>query len=388
MLAGVVASLVGFAGSVAVVLAGLRAVGADRVQASSGLLALSVAMGLTGIVLCWRTRMPVSIAWSTPGAALLIGAGHVRGGYAAALGAFVVSGLLVLAAGFLRPFERAVAAIPAPLASALLAGVLFPICLSPARAAVALPLLSAPMIVTWLVLLRVARRLAVPGALVAAGVALAVDGRLGGGTFAQVAPSLSATLPDLEPSTMISLGLPLFLVTMASQNLAGISVLRLHGYRPPLRPILVSTGAVSTAIAPLGGHAINLAAITAALMAGPDAGPRRERRWIAGVAGGTSYLLLGPAAGLATAFIASSPPLLIEAVAGLALLSALSAALTAATAEPDHRDAAVVTFVTTASGITAVGLNAPVWGLLAGLVVLAVQRVGRRRADRAKARSA
>ncbi len=376
LLAGVVAALVGFAGSFAVVLAGLRAVGADTAQASSGLLVLSVSMGLTGLVLCWLTRMPVSIAWSTPGAALLIGVGHVHGGYAAALGAFVVAGLLVLAAGLSRRFEGLIAAIPPPLASALLAGVLLPICLAPARASVALPLLTAPVIVTWLVLLRVARRLALPGALLAAGVALAVDGRLGGSAFGRAAPALTATLPHFDLGTMISLGVPLFLVTMASQNLAGIGVLRLHGYRPRLRPILTSTGAVSAVIAPLGGHGINLAAITAALMAGPDAGPRPERRWIAGAAGGASYLLLGPAAGLATAFIASSPPLLIDAVAGLALLSALGSALAAATVDPGLRDAALVTFVTSASGITAVGLSAPVWGLLAGLGFHAVQRLG------------
>ncbi len=376
VLAGVAAALVGFAGSFAVVLAGLRAVGASHLQASSGLLVLSVAMGVTGIVLCWRTRMPVSIAWSTPGAALLIGAGAVHGGYAAALGAFVVSGLLVVAAGLSRSFERAIVAIPAPLASALLAGVLLPICISTARAAVTLPGLAAPVILTWLLLLRVARRLAVLGALLAAGVALTVDGRLGGGAFTNAAPSLTATLPHFELRTVVSLGLPLFLVTMASQNLAGTSVLLLHGYRPRLRPILTSTGAVSTVIAPLGGHGINLAAITAALMAGPDAGPRPERRWIAGAAGGATYLVLGPAAGLATAFIASSPPLLIEAVAGLALLSALGAALSAATADLGYRDAALVTFATTASGVTALGLNAPFWGLIAGLVVLGVQRAG------------
>jgi benzoate membrane transport protein len=376
-LAGVVAAIVGFAGSFAVVLAGLRAVGADRAQASSGLLVLSVAMGLTAIVLCWRSRMPLSIAWSTPGAALLIGAGAVHGGYASALGAFVVAGLLTVIAGLSAPFERAIAAIPAPLASALLAGVLLPVCLAPAHAAVALPGLTAPVIVTWLVLMRIARRLAVPGALLAAGIALAVDGRLSGGAFSHPLPSITATLPHLDPGTIAGVGLPLFLVTMASQNLAGMSVLALHGYRPRLRPVLTTTGAVSAVIAPLGGHGINLAAITAALMAGPDAGPRPERRWIAGAAAGATHVGLGLAAGLATAFIATAPPVLIEAVAGLALLGALGGALTAATEDPIHRDAALVTFVVTASQITAVGLSAPFWGLLAGLGFLGLQRAGR-----------
>ena len=378
VLAGVTAALVGFTGSFAVVLAGLRAVGADRAQTSSGLLVLSVTMGATAIVLCRRSRIPLSIAWSTPGAALLIGAGPVHGGYAAALGAFVVAGVLTVIAGLVTPLQRAIAAIPAPLASALLAGVLLPICVAPARAVVTLPSLTAPVILTWLVLMRVARRLAVPGALLAAGVALVADGRLGGGAFTDPLPALTATLPHLDLSTLVSVGLPLFLVTMASQNLAGMSVLALHGYQPRLRPVLSTTGVVSAVTAPLGAPGINLAAITAALMAGPDAGPRPERRWIAGAAGGASYVVLGPAAGLATAFIATAPPLLIEAVAGLALLGALGGALSAATADPARRDAALVTFVVTASQITALGLSSPFWGLIAGLAFLGVQRTARR----------
>ncbi len=374
-LAGVVAALVGFAGSFTVVLAGLRAVGADRAQASSGLLVLSVTMGVLGAVLCWRSRMPLSIAWSTPGAAVLIGAGHVPGGYRAALGAFLFAAVLTVLAGCSDRFERVIASIPAPLASALLAGVLLPVCLAPARAAVSLPGLAVPVIVTWLVLLRVARRLAVPGALLAAAVALAVDGRFGGGAFTHAQPSLTATLPSIDLQTMISLGVPLFLVTMVSQNLAGLSVLALHGYRPRLRPVLTSTGAVSAAIAPLGGHAVNLAAITAGLMSGPDAGPRPERRWIAGVSAAATYLVLGPAAGVATAVIATSPALLVEAVAGLALLTSLGAALAAATRDGAYRDAALVTLVVTASQITAAGLSAPFWGLIAGLGFLGLQRV-------------
>ena len=387
VLAGVTAALVGFAGSLAIVLAGLRAVGADRARASSGLLALSVAMGVTAIVLSTLTRMPLSIAWSTPGAALLIGTGAVPGGWPAALGAFVFAGLLTAAAGLSARFERVIAAIPAPLASALLAGVLLPVCLAPARAVVSLPGLAAPVIVTWLVLSRLARRVAVPGALLAAAVALAVDGRFGHGAFAHAAPSLTATLPHVDLRTIVSVGVPLFLVTMASQNLAGMTVLALHGYRPRLGPTLTVTGAVSAVTAPLGGHGINLAAITAALMAGADAGPRPERRWIAAVAGGATYLVLGPAAGVATALIATSPPLLVEAVAGLALLGALGGALgsalgtapgpPAATGGADHREAALVTFLVTASQITALGLSAPFWGLLAGLALVGLERLRR-----------
>ena len=161
---------------------------------------------------------------------------------------------------------------------------------------------------------------------------------------------------------------------MVSQNVAGMSVLAAHGYAAPMRPVLVTTGAASVAGAPLGGHGINLAAITAALAAGPEAGPDPSRRWIAGVSAGVVYLVIGPAAGLATALLAASPPVLIEAVAGLALLGTLGAALRAATDDEEQREAAIVTFVVCASGVTALGISAPFWGLVAGLLLLAVQR--------------
>jgi benzoate membrane transport protein len=375
IVAGLVAALVGFFGSFSVVLAGLHAIGADRAESASGLAVLLIAMGVVGVVLSWRTRMPLSIAWSTPGAAVLIGAGHVHGGYPAALGAFVVSGALLTLAGLSRRFERLVTAIPPPLASALLAGVLLPVCLAPARALVAYPGLTAPMVATWLVLTRVARRLAVPGAFAAAAAALIIDGRVHTNALSHPFLRLTAVAPAFHLGTVLSIAVPLFLVTMASQNLAGITVLRLHGYEPPLGPVLTSTGAVSAVSAPFGGHAINLAAITAGLMAGPDGGPRRERRWIAAASGGMTYIVLGLFTGLATGFVASAPPVLIESVAGLALLGALGAALRAATDDPAQRDAALVTLVVTASGIAAVGLGAPFWGLVGGLVVLAVQRL-------------
>ena len=372
--AGLIAALVGFFGSFSVVLAGLHAIGASHAESVSGLAVLSLGMGAVGIVLSWRTRMPISIAWSTPGAAVLIGAGHVDGGYPAALGAFAVCGGLLVLAGLSDRFERVVTAIPRPIASALLAGVLLPVCLSPARSLVAYPALTAPMVVVWLVLTRFARRLAVVGAFAAAVVALVIDGRVHGGALAHPLLRLTLVAPTLHLATVLSIGLPLFLVTMASQNLAGLAVLSMHGYDAPLRPVLTSTGAVSAATAPFGAHTINLAAITAGLMAGPDGGPRRERRWLAAAAGGATYVALGLFMGLATGLVAGAPSVLVEAVAGLALLGALGAALRAATNEEPIRDAALVTLVVTASGITAAGLGAPFWGLVGGLVMLAIHR--------------
>ncbi|HEX2312780.1 MAG TPA: benzoate/H(+) symporter BenE family transporter, partial [Thermomonospora sp.] len=214
---------------------------------------------------------------------------------------------------------------------------------------------------------------AVPGALAAAVVAIVLDGGadLGG---AALLPVVEPTLPRWEPAAMIGIALPLYLVTMASQNVPGMAVLAGYGYRPDLRPILLATGTGSAAAAPFGGHAINLAAITAALAAGPDAHPDPARRWIASVTAGAGMIALGLGAGVATALVLASPPVLIEAVAGLALLGALASAVGAAVADPDRREAAVVTFAVTASGVTIAGVGAAFWGLLAGAALLLSHR--------------
>lgn len=373
VLAGVVASVVGFASTFALVLAGLRAVGAGEAQAASGLAVLCLAMGVVAIGLGLRHRMPLTIAWSTPGAALLISAGLPSGGYAAALGAFLATGVLIVLAGLWGRLGRWVAAIPPALASAMLAGVLLTVCLAPVRAAVELPLQAGPVILAWALLVRFARPWAVPGALAVAAVAIAADPRDAAGP-AQLLPVLTFTMPVLDGEALLGLALPLFVVTMTSQNITGMGVLAGFGYTPPLRPVLLTTGAATMVGAPFGAHAINLAAITAALTAGPDADPDPSRRWIASVSGGIAYLVLGLTAGVATALVSVAPPLLIEAVAGLALIGALAGALTAAIADAERREAAVVTFVVSASSITAVGISAPFWGLVAGLAFLAVQR--------------
>jgi benzoate membrane transport protein len=382
IIAGLVVALVGFASSFAIVLAGLHAVGASDAQASSGLLVLSVAMGITGVALSYIYKMPLSMAWTTPGAALLIAAGHVSGGYAAAVGAFAFAGVLIVLAGLWAPLTRLLTLIPGPLASGLLAGVLLQVCVAPAQAVAEVPKLAGPMVLVWLVLWKVARRWAVPGALAAAAIAVALDpvdfDHAGG---AHLLPQLTWTTPAFDLGTLLGLGLPLFVVTTVSQNVAGMAVLAAHGYRAPMRPVLVTTGAATVVGAPLGGHGINLAAITAAMAAGPDAGPDPGRRWLAAASAGALYFVIGPCAGLATALLTASPPVLIEGVAGLALLSTLGAALRAATDDDERRDAAIVTFAVTASGVTALGISAPFWGLVAGLGLLAVQnaRYGRQR---------
>ncbi|REE94957.1 benzoate/H(+) symporter BenE family transporter [Thermomonospora umbrina] len=369
LLAGIVTGLVAFASSFAVVLAGLRSVGADPGQAASGLLALCAAGGAAAIWFGLRRRMPISIAWSTPGAALLVSTGAVEGGFAAAVGAFLVCGLLIAVTGLFTPLGRWIATIPQPLAAAMLAGVLLELCVAPARAVAEVPMMAIPVVLVWALLSRFARPWAVPGALAAAAVAIGIDG---GADLEGVGllPAVTPTMPQWSPAALISIAFPLYLVTMASQNVPGMAVLAGYGYRPELRGLLVGTGAGTAVAAPFGGHAINLAAITAALAAGPDAHPDPERRWIASVTAGSTMIVLGLGSGLATALVLASPPVLIEAVAGLALLGALASAVGAAVADPDRREAAVVTFAVTASGVTIAGVGAAFWGLLAGASLL------------------
>lgn len=275
-----------------------------------------------------------------------------------------------MAAGLFPVLGRAVAAIPQPVAGAMLAGVLLPLCTAPVRALVEVPRLAVPVVAAWLLLHRFARRWAVPGALVVAVVAIALTTPAAGLGDVGLRPVVELTAPAWDVAALVGLALPLFLVTMAAQNVPGTAVLVGYGYRPPLGSALRVTGLASAVAAPVGGHAVNLAAITAALAAGPDAHPDPDRRWIASVTAGAGLALLGLGAGAATALVALSPPVLIEAVAGLALLGALATALTSALAEPAAREAAVVTFVVTASGVTLLGVGGAFWGLVAGGLML------------------
>ena len=370
--AGVLAAFVGFASSFAVVLKGLSAMGASPAQAASGLMALSVAMGMCAIGLSLWRREPISIAWSTPGAALLASSAVPEGGFPAAVGAFLVCGGLIVLAGSWRPLGRAVAAIPSSLANAMLAGVLLNLCLAPMRAVAALPLLALPIILIWAVVWRFARLYALPAAVAATIALLAAQGS-GGQTVEWLAGPV-LVMPVWSTAAAIGLGLPLFLVTMASQNIPGMAVLSVNGYRPPSGPLFQATGLFTLLAVPFGGHAVNLAAITAALCAGPDAHPDPSRRYWAAVSAGATYIVFGVLAGAATGLIAVSPPLLIEAIAGLALLGALGGALMGAVREAEEREAALITFLVTASGLSFFGISGAFWGLLAGGAMRALAR--------------
>jgi benzoate membrane transport protein len=383
LVAGLVGALTGFASTFALVLAGLRAVGATPAQAASGLLILCLAQAALAIVLSLRYRMPLSFAWSSPGAALLIAAKTTTGSFSAAVGAFLVCGLLIVLTGLWPALTRAIVRIPTPIASAMLAGILFPICLSPVLASVQLPLLALPIVIVWLVLYGIAPRWAVPGALVVTIVVVAITAGTGWLHGSVVAPQLSFVAPTFDPLVIVSLGLPLFIVTMAGQNVPGFAVLRTLDYQnPPARAALVGSGILSAGGALFGGHAVNLAALSAAIMAGPDSHPDKAKRWIATVTGGVVYVALGLCAGLATSLVSATPPLLITAVAGLAMLGALVGGISASLEQPENRIVAIVTFLVVASGIVVVGIGSPFWGLLAGGVVMLWLGWHRRRAAR------
>lgn len=373
--AGLLAAFVGFASSFAVVLAGYAAVGASPAEAASGLMAVSIAMGLGGMVLSLATRMPVSIAWSTPGSALLAASAVPEGGFPAAVGAFLLTGALIVLAGLWKPLGRAVAAIPPTLANAMLAGVLLPLCLAPVAAVAEMPALALPVVLAWAVVARLNRLLAVPAAVLLAVGLIAATATLPEGLIAgALVPAPVLVVPAFVPSALVGIALPLFLVTMASQNIPGIAVLNANGYRPEAGPLFTATGVFTLLGAPFGAHAVNLAAITAAICAGPEAHPDPARRWPAALVAGAGYVVLGLGAGAAAAFVAAAPPVLIQAVAGLALLGAFGAATMAALQVPEEREAAVVCFLVAGGGLTIWGIGGAFWGLLAGLALRALAR--------------
>lgn len=351
-------------------IAGLSAVGASPAQASSGLLAICLAVAIMNIVAALWLRIPLAFAWSTPGAAVLLATTTDGIRFSDAVGAFLVCAALTVLCGLWPALGRAITNIPKPLASAMLAGVLLPICLAPIEAVATLPLLAAPIMIVWLVLYRLAPRWAVPAAMLVAIIAIVAAA----GTdwiAASPLPRLVFIAPTFDLFTILSIGLPLFVVTMAGQNVPGFVVMSTNGYAAPPRFALVASGIGSSAANLFGGHAMNLGAITAAIMAGPESHPDRDKRWIATLTNGILYIPLGLGAGVAGALVAAAPSILITAVAGLAVMGALISSIVNALDQPQHRLAAILTFLVVASGVVIVGIGSALWGLLVGGAVMA-----------------
>jgi benzoate membrane transport protein len=364
-IAGLVTAIVGFSSAFAVVLTGLRAVGASPVQAASGLAALCLTMGIATILLAVRYRIPITIAWSTPGGALLAASPAPVGGWATAVGAFVVTGVLIVATAAVPALGSLIAKIPTSIAQAMLAGVLVPLCLKPVLATAASPGLMWPLLLAWLVVLALAPRWATPAAIAAALVVTLLN--LHGSPDISLGFTLVA--PHFDAQAIVGIAIPLWLVTMAAQNVPGVAVLKSFGYVTPWRPTLLVTGLGTVLGAFAGGHAINMAAISAALAAGHDAGPDPTRRWKAAVTCGGVYVLFAAGAGVVAAVVLAAPGGLLPAAAGLALVGTLAGSIQQALEDMPGRLPAAVTFLVAASGITVLGIGGAFWALLVGVLL-------------------
>lgn len=376
------AVVVGFASTILVIMEAARNVGATPAEQASWAAALCFGMAVSSFILSYRYKMPMITAWSTPGAVLIATSGSGIS-YQNALGAFVVAGLLMVVAGLIKPLERAIEKIPASLAAAMLGGVLLRYTLGVPGAAVAMPWAVLPLVIVFFALRLSYPLYAVPAAVVL-GVAFAgFGGGLAGDCCDFGLTALVWTTPAFDVQTILSIGVPLFLVTMASQNLPGFAVLRASGYQPPVQPALLVTGAASMLMAPFGSHAINMAAITASIVTGPDCHPDPKKRWLVAWPYLILYGLIGLMAAGFVQVLGALPKDLITAIAGLALFSPLMGSVIAMMKEPRDIESALVTFLVTASGLTLGGVGSAFWGLVAGLVLFGARHLlarARRRA--------
>jgi benzoate membrane transport protein len=368
------AVVVGFAASILIIMEAARAVGASPSQQASWAASLCFGMAITSLVLSWRYKMPIITAWSTPGAVLIATSGAGIS-YEKALGAFVVAGLLMAATALITPISRVIARIPSSIAAAMLAGVLLKYTLGVPGAALAMPYYVTPLIALFFVLRMGNALFAVPVIVVLAVAIAALGGQMQGPCCSFGITSLEFATPQFDYAVVIGLGVPLYLVTMASQNLPGFAVLRAAGYQPPVSPCLFVTGIGSALLAPFGSHAVNMAAITASLVTGPDTHPDMEQRWKTVLPYAVMYIAVGLAAATCIEILGALPKPLITAVAGLALFSPLMGGMAAMIKEPREIEAALVTFMVTASGFAIFNIGSAFWGLVAGVLVWGLRKL-------------
>lgn len=377
MSAGFVAILVGYTSAAAIVFQAALSAGATPDQVSSWLWAVGVAMGVMGIALSLYYKHPIMIAWSTPGAALLVTS--LPGvAYSDAIGAFLFCSALITLCGVTGWFDKIMKLVPHSLASAMLAGVLLRFGLNVFPAFEAETVIVGAMVLTYIIGKWRKSPYAIPLTFASGVLLSAFQGKI---DISGISLSLTTPVwqtPSFDLSVLIGIGLPLFIVTMASQNVPGIAVLRAHGYQTPASPLIGWTGAMGLIFAPFGGYAFNMAAITAALCMGEDVDKDPARRYLATVWVGVFYILAGLFGATVAGFFAAFPAALVAAIAGLALLGTIANSLHVALSEPTGREAAILTFVLTASGGTFLSIGAPFWGLLVGLAVYGLnQRFGR-----------
>ena len=365
--AGFVAVLVGFTSSIALVFQAAQAAGASPAQIGSWIGALSLGMGLCTLGLSLWYKQPVMVAWSTPGAALLV-TSLAGVSLSQAIGAFVFCGLLIVLAGVSGLFARFMDKIPTALASAMLAGVLARFALDAVLATKAQAILVLGMFAVYLIAKRMTARYAILAVLAFGITASFALGLIKPGVLTWAITKPLWITPSFDVGVLISVAVPLFIVTMASQNIPGVVTMRANGYATPVSPVITATGIATMVLAPFGAYALNLAAITAAICMGPSAHENPNRRYLASAACGVVYLMVALLAGTVATFFAAFPKEFILAIAGIALLGTISGGLAAATKDESQREAALITFLVTLSGISIAGVGAAFWGLVAGLV--------------------
>ncbi|MEL6816154.1 MAG: benzoate/H(+) symporter BenE family transporter [Cyanobacteria bacterium J06598_3] len=374
VIAGFITVLVGFTGAGVIVFQAAQALGASPAEIGSWIWALGLGMGLTSIILSWRYKHPVVTAWSTPGAALLIPAA-AGVSMSEAIGAFLVCAVLLTVCGFTGWFERVMNLIPLSLASGMLAGVLLQFGLAVFVSMQTQFIMTFSMFVLYLVMRRAQPRYAVLSALVFGILIAGAQGLLQLDAIQwQLAQPIFIT-PQFSLSAIMGIALPLFVVTMASQNVPGVAVIRAFGYNTPISPLIGWTGVATFLLAPFGAFALNLAAITAAISMGREAHEDPGKRYVAAIAAGVFYILIGIFGATVGSLFAALPVELTRAIAGLALLGTIGQGLATALTSENDREAALITFLVTASGMALFGIGSAFWGLVAGVLATATTQL-------------
>lgn len=373
VIAGFITILVGFASSAVIVFQAARAVGASQAEIASWMWALGLAMGITCIGLSLRYRVPVVTAWSTPGAAMLVvGAGGLP--LSDAIGAFLLAAVLGMIAGFSGLFEKAMRRIPVSLAAGMLAGVLLRFGLDVFVSMQTQLSMALAMFVSYLIGRRWFPRYAVIATLAVGVLVAAAQGLMHWDRVQLELARPLFTSPTLSWAAVFGIALPLFMVTMASQNVPGVAVLKASGYSAPVSPLIGWIGVVNTVLVPFGAFAINLAAITAAICMGREVHDDPARRYVAAVSAGVFYIVIGLFGATVAAVFAAFPKELIAALAGIALFGTIASSLASALREESEREPALITFLVTASGVTLVGIGSAFWGLVAGVLTMLALR--------------
>ncbi|MGB3500485.1 MAG: benzoate/H(+) symporter BenE family transporter [Mesorhizobium sp.] len=370
-----VASIVGFGGTLALIIAAAGAVGATSAETASMVTALCLAMAVETAYLSWRYRMPVVSAWSTPGAALIAASSGFT--FPEAVGAYIVAAVLLIATGLIKPLTALISRIPTSVSSGMLAGIVVTFVMSAFKTVAVDPVLILPLLLAFFVIRLWNPAMSVVAVLIGGVVLAFALGRVGQLPVPELS-TLTLTMPQFTFAATVGLALPLYLVTMASQNLSGLAVLKAAGYEPPAGPLIAATGLVSLITAPFGALTSNLAAISAAICTGPDAHPDPAERWKTGPFYAGFYLIYAIFGASLVALFAVLPPSLIALVAGLGLMAALINALAISLTDESQRIAAITAFAVTASGLVLGGIGAAFWGLVAGLAVLALDRLRKR----------